>query len=94
MDIKELIAFVKLRLQAELNTEELSLGEIIFNNNECHILSQSAVIFELVTETLPVSHHIELKLDLNEEMQTVRPLTDGQLIGWSRFSYACLLLEN
>ena len=29
MDIKELVAVVKLRLQAELNHEERSLGEII-----------------------------------------------------------------
>lgn len=90
MDIKELVAVVKLRLQAELNQEERSLGEIIFNNNECQILSQSAIIFELIIDTHPGSHPIECKLDV-ADMQTIIPTTGGTSNGWSRFSYACLL---
>lgn len=94
MDIKELVAFVKLRLQAELNKEERSLGEIIYNNNECLILSQSAIIFELIIDNCPGSRPIECKLDVSD-MQNIIPATDGALNGWSRFSYACLLqIEN
>jgi SNF2 family DNA or RNA helicase len=90
MDIKELVGVVKLRLQAELSKEELSLGEIIFNNNECHILSQSAFVFDLIVDVHPASHPIECRLEA-DDMQTIIPITDGELIGWSRFSYACLL---
>lgn len=90
MDIKELVAVVKLRLQAEFNKEEVSLGEIIFNNNECQILSQSAFVFDLIVDMHQEPKHVECKL-VTDDMQTIIPITDGELIGWSRYSYACLL---
>ena len=42
MDIQKIILLQKEKLRNELSRQELALGEIIFNNGQCQILSQSA----------------------------------------------------
>jgi len=47
MNIKTFINQQIAKLQSILEKSELASGEIIFNNSDCQVLSQSAVRFEL-----------------------------------------------
>ncbi|MDP2115606.1 MAG: hypothetical protein Q8K69_16280, partial [Bacteroidota bacterium] len=93
MELQELIKSQKEKLQIILPKTELALGEIIFNNNDCQVLSQSAVRFELVVDSQETKHPKECSLDIVEE--DVIPSINGERCGWDRVSYACLLeVEN
>lgn len=93
MELQELIKSQKEKLQTILPKTELALGEIIFNNNDCQVLSQSAVRFELVVDSQETKHPKECSLDIVEE--DVIPSINGERCGWDRVSYACLLeVEN
>lgn len=93
MELQELIKSQKEKLQTILFKAELSFGEIIFNNNDCQVLSQSAVRFELVVDSQETKHPKECSLDIVEE--DVIPSINGERCGWDRVSYACLLeVEN
>lgn len=93
MELQELIKTQKEKLQTILGRTELALGEIIFNNNDCQVLSQSAVRFELVVDSPESRHSMECSLDIEEE--DVIPSISGERSGWDRYSYACLLeVEN
>ncbi len=48
MEIAEIIKNQIDKLCEHLDKNELALGEIIYNNGRCQILSQSSVIFELI----------------------------------------------
>jgi hypothetical protein len=48
MELKEIIQRQKAKLKALLGGEECSLGEIIFKNGDCQILSQIKDRFELI----------------------------------------------
>ena len=93
MDIKLLIAQQIEKLQNQLDKTELAHGEIIFNNNCCQVLSQSAVRFELIVDTQSNVGQVEYKLDLFDE--EIVPSGSDDRSGWDRFSFACLLqIEN
>jgi len=93
MELQKLIKTQKGKIQTILAKTELALGEIIFNNNDCQVLSQSAVSFELVVDSPETRHPKECSLDIVEE--DVIPSIGGERCGWDRVSYACLLeVEN
>ena len=93
MDIKLLIRQQIEKLNHYLNQSERDFGEIIFNNNGCQVLSQSAVRFELMVDTQSEEGQVEYMLQLFEE--DIIPSGNGDRSGWNRFSYACLLqVEN
>jgi len=93
MELQELIKAQKEKLQTILGKTELALGEIIFNNNDCQVLSQSAVMIELVIDNPEAKLSMECSLDIVDE--DVIPSTSGDRSGWDRYSYACLLeVEN
>lgn len=93
MELQKLIKTQKGKIQTILAKTELALGEIIFNNNDCQVLSQSAVSFELVVDSPETRHPKECSLDIVEE--DVIPSIGGEHCGWDRVSYACLLeVEN
>lgn len=48
MHIKEIISIQKEKVKESLKSQELALGEIIFNNGQCQILAQSGSCFELI----------------------------------------------
>jgi SNF2 family DNA or RNA helicase len=93
MDIRLIITSQKEKLKEQLNREELALGEIIYNNGQCQVLSQSASRYELII-------HNEVKNEMTEcslviENGIIAPETDGDTSEWDRNSYACLLqVEN
>jgi len=93
MNIKLLIKQQIEKLQNLLDKTERALGEIIFNNNECQVLSQSAVRFELIVDTLSEEGQVEYTLHVVDE--DIIPAKNEDRSGWDRYAYACLLqVEN
>jgi len=93
MELQELIKKQKEKLQNILSKPELSMGEIMFNNNDCQVLSQSAVRFELFVDSADSKSSKECMLDIEDE--DFIPSINGERLGWERVSYACLLeVEN
>ena len=93
MDIRLLIKQKIEKLQNNLAKTERSLGEIIFNNNGCQVLSQSSVRFELIVDTQTEEGQVEYALYIMDEDITVTK--SGNPVVWDRFAYACLLqVEN
>ena len=93
MELQELVKKQKKKLQDILPKPELALGEIIFNNNDCQVLSQSAVRFELFVDSADSKSQIECSLDIDGD--DFIPSINGERSGWERISYACLLeVEN
>ncbi|MDP2336398.1 MAG: DEAD/DEAH box helicase [Bacteroidota bacterium] len=93
MELQKLIQKQKDKLQNILAKPELALGEIMFNNNDCQVLSQSAVRFELIADSADSKSPKECSLDIGDE--DVIPSINGERSGWERVSYACLLeIEN
>lgn len=93
MDINTLIKEYKIKVQNQLDKNELALGEILFNNNDCQVLSQSGVQFELIVNTQEGGNQIEYTLNLLGD--AIIPSQNEEGKGWDRYSYACLLqIEN
>ncbi len=94
MDIKKIILLEKQKLSNQLSTQELALGEIIFNNGQCQILSQSASRYELIISDESKNDVAEVVLDI-DETGTITPKSRNVDSGWDKNSYACLLqVEN
>lgn len=93
MIIKLLIKQQIEKLQNLLDKTERSFGEIIFNNNGCQVLSQSAVRFELIVDTQSEEGQVEYVLQVLDE--DIIPTKNNDRSGWDRYAYACLLqVEN
>lgn len=94
MELAALISDQKKKLSGLLDRSELALGEIIYNNGECQILSQSKERFELIVYDSSLSEPIEYAIVVDGEV-TIFPETKSELKGWNQYSYACLLqVEN
>ena len=89
MNIKVFINQQITKLQSILDKAELAMGEIIFNNSDCQVLSQSAVRFELIVNSELGGEQAEYSLNVFDE--DMIPSRNGEQIGWDRNSYACLL---
>ena len=93
MDIKQLIKQQINKLQNLPDKKELAFGEIIFNNSDCQVLSQSGVKFELIVDSQNGVSQTEYSLHLFDD--DVIPFNNSERIGWDRNTYACLLqIEN
>jgi len=89
MEIRSIINSRIDKVREVLDKSELALGEILFNNNDCQILSQSSVGFELMINNPMENRQSELNLQVFDE--DIIPVRDKERTGWDRFSYACLL---
>jgi len=93
MELQDLVKKQKKKLQDILPKPELALGEIVFNNNDCQVLSHSAARFELLVDSADSKSSIECSLDI--EGGDFIPSINGERSGWGRISYTCLLeVEN
>ncbi len=90
MEIQKIIFQQKQKLAKLLNKQELALGEIIFNNGQCQILSQSASRYELIVSQESKNKVDEITLEI-EESGIVVPKIGNNGAGWDKSSYACLL---
>ncbi len=94
MDIKEVVQKQKEKLGNLLDKKQMAMGEIIFYNGSCQVLSQSPARFELIVsdELLNTSEECWLCIEENGNMY---PMMDSEMPGWDKKSYACLLqVEN
>lgn len=94
MTIQEIISLQKDKLKKQLDKHELAVGEIIFINGQCQILSQSSSCYELIVTDETNNETIEYRLDIVEDDMVI-PSENGVSTEWDRNSYACLLqVEN
>lgn len=85
MDIQAVKAFV----QKNINPIELAYGEIIFNNCDCTILSQSSSSVDFMVRVDDNDYFEEYVFIVDGD--DVIPEYEKERIGWNRYSYACLL---
>ncbi len=90
MTVSKVIEAQKAKLQKELPKDELAFGEIIFNNGDCQILTQSPAKFELIVSTELSDEPEEYTLLVNDE-EDIFPSMKNMPVEWDRKSYACLL---
>ncbi len=90
MKIAEIIKNQINKLREQLDKNELALGEIIFNNGACQILSQSSVMYELIVSNEITDMATEYALIIEEDGNII-PTIDKDAFGWDRNSFACLL---
>ena len=81
---------IKEQVVSQLSPEEMAYGEILFNNCDCQILSQSAVSIEFLINIAGENESVEYSL-LIENDDHLTPESNDELTGWNRYSYACLL---
>jgi SNF2 family DNA or RNA helicase len=88
------IASIKEAVSSELPQEEILYGEILFNNFDCQILSQSAVSVDFLVNTAGENEFVEYSLLIDgkdDDSFGLIPKVNKKLVAWDRFSYACLL---
>jgi SNF2 family DNA or RNA helicase len=90
MHIEEIISSQKEELEKHLKSPELALGEIIYNNGQCQVLSQSVSRYELIVTDEWENEVAEYSLEIEEDGNVV-PLKNGEASGWDKYSVACLL---
>lgn len=91
MEIKALISRQIKKVLKQLDKTECAFGDIIFNNNSCQVLSQSAVRFELMVDTQSAEGQVECTLQVSDE--DIIPYKNGERLGWDRISYALSLIH-
>ena len=90
MNINEIVQKTRQELEEQLNKKELAHGEIIYDNGNCQILSQSNVCFELILSDQFLREPKEYQLRIDED-GAVFPFVGDDYPAWDRYSYACLL---
>jgi SNF2 family DNA or RNA helicase len=94
MEFSVLIQDQKKKLSNLLERNEIALGEIIFNNGDCQILSQSKERFELIVYDISLAEPIEYAI-VRDGDENIFPETASDFKGWNQYAYACLLqVEN
>ena len=89
MELSEIIEKQKETLLNSLDKKELTLGEVLFYNGECQLLSQTATQFEFLVTSNANSEFTECKLEVEDKR--IFPQLEGSNEGWEKLTYACLL---
>lgn len=94
MKLIEILSKQKEKLSSIIDADILSLGQLIYNNGDCQILSQSNERFELIVYDVSLNEPIEFAIFIDGD-ESLFPETDSDFKGWNQYSYACLLqIEN
>lgn len=94
MDLKEIISEQIIKVRELIEQNERIFGEILHDNGECQILSQSLHRFELIVEEPSFDKPVEVSINI-EDGANVYSEAAPEIEGWNRYSYACLLqIEN
>ncbi len=88
MKLAEIIAEQKEKLSTSLDKNELSLGELVFHNGQCQLLSQTATQFYFLV-TSNAKEYVECKLEIEDER--IIPQLENSFDGWEKLTYACLI---
>ncbi|MCF6243289.1 MAG: DEAD/DEAH box helicase [Bacteroidales bacterium] len=87
MKLREIIENKIDYLKESENDNHIINGEIIYNNGDCQILSQSAVAFEFYISS--DFENVEVKLIIEDNQ--IYPVNNKQIIDWDKYAYASLL---
>ena len=79
MDTKEIIAVQKNKIAQIIEKEELNLGEILYYNGGCQILSQSLNCFELLVFDPASDTSAEFSINF-EENNHIFPKTNSEFV--------------
>ena len=85
---------IKEQVLSQLPNKEIAYGEILFNNCDCQVLSQSAVSIDFLINTVNENDTAEYSLSIDSEEDGTFQLTpkiNNKPTEWDRYSYACLL---
>ncbi|MCL2443774.1 MAG: SNF2-related protein, partial [Treponema sp.] len=85
---------IKEKILIQMPKEEIAHGEILFNNCDCQILSQSAVSIDFLINTADEIESEEYSLLINYEQDNIfgfTPEVNKKAVKWNRYSYACFL---
>jgi hypothetical protein len=85
---------VKKEVLSQLPSEEIAYGEILYNNCDCQILSQSAISIDFLINTADENESVEYSLVINGDQDGdfgLTPKVDNKPVKWDRYTYACLL---
>ncbi|MBN4081736.1 DEAD/DEAH box helicase [bacterium AH-315-C07] len=89
MELAKIIAEQKETLSNSLDKNELTLGEVVFHNGECQLLSQTATQFDFIVTSNSKNESVECKLEV--EGGHIIPLLEDSFDGWEKLTYACLM---
>lgn len=90
MGIKDIAESIQKELIKELDKQELNVGEIIYNNGNCQVLSQSGNKFEFLVNDQSLTEAQTYVLEFDEENKII-PSFNKNEHDWNRYSYSCLL---
>jgi SNF2 family DNA or RNA helicase len=85
---------IKEEVATQLPRKEILYGEILFNNCDCQILSQSAVSIDFMVNVVNNNESREYSLLCvggQDGSLGLVPQVNKKPVAWDRFSYACLL---
>jgi hypothetical protein len=88
------LKLIKDEVLSKLPGEEIAFGEIMFNNCDCQILSQSAISIDFLINIASENESIEYSLLINGDLDGVFklfPKVNNKYVKWDRYSYACLM---
>ncbi len=88
MKLAKIIAKQKKTLSNSLDKNELILGELVFHNGECQLLSQTATQFDFLV-TSNAKEYVECKLEVEDGR--IIPQLENSFDGWEKLTYACLM---
>ena len=80
---------IKKIVTENISEDELAFGDYIFYNNDCTILSQSAISVDFMIRIGDDDTFKEYVFILDGD--NIVPECDKMRMGWNRYSYACLL---
>jgi len=89
-----ILKYIKEKVLSQLSREEIAHGEILFNNCDCQILSQSAISIDFLINIAGENESVEYSLLISGEidgMFRLTPSANDKPVEWNRYSYACLL---
>ncbi len=81
---------IKNELLKNLGKQELAIGEIIYNNGNCQILSQSGDKFDFLVNDNSLDEAESYLLQFNDN-DKIAPYRKNKELEWNRYSYSCLL---
>ena len=90
MEITKIVKDQIAKLRTHLNNNDLALGEIIFNNGACQILSQSPVKYELIVIEEITDKATDYAIIIEDNGNMI-PIIEEKACGWDKNSIACLL---
>ena len=79
---------IKEEVLSQMSKEEITLGEILFNNCDCQILSQSAVSIDFLLNTTDENESVEYSLLISGDAGSISglmPEVNKKAAKWDRY---------